>query len=290
MIIDAHLHLWKKQKGIVDGLPVYDLGGGKSMFGNEVRQMLPPYMEDGFNSVERLIANMDYAGVNGCIVTQEYIDGNQNAYLLEAKNKYPDRLKICSLYEETEDYLLEGFDGIKICGGRLSRKKLSELLPVFQAANAAGKFISIDLAEGAVQVEELRELVEKCPEVKVAIGHFGMAGRKGFEEQVKLACYKNVYIESGGITWLFHKEFYPFPSAIDAILQARDICGMGKLMWGSDYPRTMTAITYPMSFDFILKSDRLTSREKEQFLWKTAKEFYGFPDFKKIPYTKNMVE
>jgi predicted TIM-barrel fold metal-dependent hydrolase len=290
MIIDAHLHLWKKQKGFVDGLPVYDLGGGKSQFGNEIRQMLPPYMEDGYNSVERLIANMDYAGVNGCVVTQEYIDGNQNTYLLEAKHKYPDRINICSLYEETDDYTLKGFNGIKICAGRLSKKKLSDLLPVFQAAGSAGMFISIDLAEGASQVEELRELINKCPEVKVAIGHFGMAGRNGFEEQIKLACYPNVYIESGGITWLFHKEFYPYPSAVEAILRARDICGMEKLMWGSDYPRTMTAITYPMSFDFIQKSDRLTSREKEQFLWENAKEFYGFTDLEKIPYVKNMVE
>ena len=28
MIIDAHAHLWKKQKGIVNGKPVFDIGGG----------------------------------------------------------------------------------------------------------------------------------------------------------------------------------------------------------------------------------------------------------------------
>ena len=31
MIIDAHLHLWDKQHGMVNGKPVYDIGGGKSM-------------------------------------------------------------------------------------------------------------------------------------------------------------------------------------------------------------------------------------------------------------------
>ena len=41
-VIDAHLHLWEKQDGRVNGLPVYDLGGGRSMFGGEVKQMLPP--------------------------------------------------------------------------------------------------------------------------------------------------------------------------------------------------------------------------------------------------------
>ena len=62
-MIDAHLHLWQKQDGRVNGLPVYDLGGGRSMFGGEVKQMMPAYMTDGVNSVERLLANMDFAHV-----------------------------------------------------------------------------------------------------------------------------------------------------------------------------------------------------------------------------------
>lgn len=33
MIIDAHAHLWKKQNGIVNGKVVYDIGGGKKIYG-----------------------------------------------------------------------------------------------------------------------------------------------------------------------------------------------------------------------------------------------------------------
>ena len=58
MIIDAHSHLWKVQNGIVDGKPVYDIGGGKSNFGGVVRQMMPPYMTDGENNIERFIATI----------------------------------------------------------------------------------------------------------------------------------------------------------------------------------------------------------------------------------------
>ena len=77
MVIDAHLHLWDKQHGMVNGKPVYDIGGGKSDFGGVVKQMMPAYMTDGVNSAERLIANMDFAQVNAAVVVQEYIDGNQ---------------------------------------------------------------------------------------------------------------------------------------------------------------------------------------------------------------------
>ena len=61
-------------------------------------------------------------------------------------------------------------------------------------------------------------------------------------------------------------------------------------MWGSDYPRTITAITYRMSFDFVLKSDLLTYDEKRLFLGENARRFYGFENLALPPYVKNMSE
>lgn len=57
---------------------VFSVGNRKSNFGGEIRQMLPPYMTDDENAAERFISNLDYAGVNGAVITQEEIDGNQN--------------------------------------------------------------------------------------------------------------------------------------------------------------------------------------------------------------------
>lgn len=289
VVIDAHLHLWKKQQGLVNGRPVFGVGDGKSDFGGEIRQMMPPYMNDDENSVERLIANMNYACVNGCVVTQEYIDGNQDTYLLESKAKYPDRIKICSLYEEKPPVLLAGADGVKICAGRLKDRDLKKLLPVFKEIEKAGKFLSIDLADGDEQVEDMEYLISKCPDLKIAIGHFGMVTTPGWQKQIALAKYENVYIESGGLTWLFHKEFYPYPSAIDAILEARDICGIEKLMWGSDYPRTMTDITYIMAVRFIAESEKLTESEKRAFLGENAVKFYGFGAMSPMTTIPNML-
>ena len=290
MIIDAHAHLWKKQNGIVNGKPVYDIGGGKSDFGGEIRQMMPPYMTDGENSIERFIANMDYAGISGAVITQEYIDGNQDDYLLDCKKAFPDRIKICALYEEKDMGDLEGFDGIKICASRLKDKNLLNHLKPFEIANEKGLFISIDLADGDEQTEMMQEIIEKFPNLRIAIGHFGMVTREGWLEQIKLAKNENVFIESGGITWLFNDEFYPYPSAIKAIKEAAEITGFEKLMWGSDYPRTMTAITYKMSLDFIEKTNEISEEEKRLLLGGNAKSFYGFGDLKIPEKIKNMVE
>lgn len=292
MVIDAHLHLWDIQAGCVNGKPVFALEGGKSNFGGEIRQMMPPYMLDGRNTAEMLMANMDYARVSGCVVTQEYIDGNQDRYLLECKKKYPERMKICCLYEEKpiEDPWVMRFDGIKICAGRLKEKNLMEHEAVFAQADRLGKFISIDLAEGDLQVAEMEKIIEKYPDLPIAIGHFGMVTVEGWEKQIELARHQNVYIESGGITWLFHKEFYPYPSAVAAIRRAIQICGIDKLMWGSDYPRTMTAITYDMSKAFIEETSALSEVEKRKILGENAERFYGFSKLEIPPKTINMVE
>lgn len=287
--IDAHVHLWERQQGRVNGRPVVGVGQGRSDFGGEVRQMMPPYMDDNANTAERLIANMDYAGVSGCVVTQEYIDGNQDAYLRQVRQKYPDRFRVCSLYEERPDFCLDGVDGVKICAGRLANQDLTKLLPVFMQVEKAGKFISIDMADGAQQVDGLAYLIGQCPQLKIAIGHFGMVTTDGWQKQIELAKNPNVYVESGGLTWLFHKEFYPYPSAIRAILEARDICGIGKLMWGSDYPRTMTDITYIMAVRFIAESPELSDAEKRAFLGENAIRFYGFDKAERMPVIPNML-
>lgn len=261
---------------MVNSLPVYDIGSGKSMFLGGIRQMMPAYMDDGRNTAERLIGNMDYACVNACVCTQEYMDGNQDEYLLSVKKKYPNRFKICSLYEEKDGWRTEGFDGIKICASRLADRDLKKLLPVFKDAEQKGMFISIDMADGAEQTQDLQYLADNCPDLRIAIGHFGMVTTDGWQSQIALAKNKNVYIESGGLTWLFNYEYYPFPSAIEAVREAISICGADKLMWGSDYPRTMTEITYKMAVRFIRETTRLTDEEKKAFLGENARRFYGF--------------
>lgn len=303
-IIDAHAHLWLKQDTVVDGWPIKTLENGRSMFMGEVRQMVPPFMVDGVNSAEVFLSNMDYAQVSAAVITQEFIDGIQNDYLQAVAQRYPNRFFVCGMCEfrkpnflpHAKELLDNGFRAIKIPAQRLllpeGRVSLTndEMMQMFALMEEKGAILSIDLADGDMQVGEMKEIAQTFPNLKIAIGHFGMVTRQGWEEQIKLARYKNVFIESGGITWLFNDEFYPFRGAIEAIRQAAALVGMEKLMWGSDYPRTITAITYRMSYDFVLKSNELTPEEKAMFLGKNAEQFYGFKHLVELPYIKNMSE
>lgn len=304
IIIDAHSHLWLKQDTVVEGLPIRTLENGRSLFMGEVRQMLPPFMTDGINSAEVFLSNMDYAQVSAAVVTQEFIDGFQNDYLAEVAARYPDRFFVCGMCEfrkpgyldQARQLIARGFQGIKIPAQRLLLKEgrvrlnCEEMMQMFHLMEQNGVLLSIDMADGTTQVDELEEVIQEYPKLKVAIGHFGMVTRPQWKEQIKLARHPHVRIESGGITWLFNDEFYPFKGAVRAIREAAELVGFEKLMWGSDYPRTITAITYRMSYDFVSKSAELTEREKALFLGENARSFYGFHNLPELPYIKNMSE
>ena len=300
-IIDAHAHLWLNVDTVVNGSPIHSLepNRSRSMFFGEERQMLPPYMTDGQNTAERFLSNMDYAQVSAAVITQEFIDGLQNSYLLQVQQRYPTRffcfgmpeLRKAGFCEEARSLINSGFRGIKIPAARLPQQFLNdEMMQMMHLMEQQNIILGIELMDGDAQVGQMEDIISECPKLKIAIGHFGMVTRSNWMSQIKLARHPNVYVESGGITWLFNDEFYPFPSAIRAIKEAADEVGMKKLMWGSDYPRTITAITYKMSYDFVTKSKELTDDEKRLFLCDNAKQFFGFGDLIELPYIKNMSE
>ncbi len=299
-LIDAHSHLWLQQDTQVEGKPIRSLKNGRSIFLGEEVQMLPPFMVDSVNSAEVFLSNMDYAQVSAAVVVQEVIDGCQNEYLTEVQRQYPDRFLCMGMAwnkEEAQAVIDAGLRGIAYPGHRM-KEPLTDLMPVFKLMEEHGMVLSMCLADDERQTAEMEEIIQECPQLRIAIGHFGMANPpvtppwedERWRREILLARHPNVRIETGGITWLYNSEFYPYPSAIRAFREAADLVGMEKLMWGSDYPRTITAITYRMSYDFILKSSELSDNDKQLLLGENARRFYGFENLKELPYIKNMSE
>lgn len=303
-IIDAHAHLWLHQEAVVNGKEIYTMHDGRSMFMGEEVQMIPPFIIDGRNTAEVFLSNMNYARVSAAVITQEFIDGLQNDYLADVAQRYPDRFFVFGMCEFRKPGFLghaiqlmdAGFKGIKIPAARLlldeGRVRLDsdEMMLLFHEMERRGVILGIELADGDLQVAEVETIVSECPNLVVVIGHFGMVTRPNWMSQIRLARHKNVYVESGGITWLFNDEFYPFNGAVKAIREAADAVGMEKLMWGSDYPRTITAITYKMSYDFIIKSSEMSDSDKQLFLSDNAARVFGFDNLVTLPYIKNMSE
>ncbi len=278
---------------MVDGKRILSLKNGRSIFLDQEVQMLPPFLIDGRNTAEVFLSNMDYAQVGAAVVVQEVIDGCQNEYLSQVQRQYPDRFFCMGMAwdaAQVDAVAQAGLKGVAIPGHRV-KEPLESLMPVFKRMEEKQLILSMCLADDERQIAQMAEIIRECPQLKVAIGHFGMPTTDSFRSQVLLAREgKNVMIESGGITWLYNPEFYPFPTAVRRIREAADLVGWDRLMWGSDYPRTITAITYRMSYDFVEKSADISDAHKTLFLGQNAVRFYGLRNLPDLPYIKNMSE
>ena len=161
----------------MDGKRILSLKNGRSIFMDEEVQMLPPFMIDGVNSAEVFLSNMNYAQVAAAVVVQEVIDGCQNDYLADVQQRYPDRFFCMGLAwnaEQAQAVSDAGLRGIAIPGHRV-HEPLHTLMPVFKLMEQRDMVLSMCLGDDEAQIAEMREIIQECPRLRVAIGHFGMS-------------------------------------------------------------------------------------------------------------------
>jgi len=292
MIVDAHMHIWNRLHGkIANKIPLTAIGNGVIQLGDRKILGMPATHTDSTAPAEAAVAEFDAAGVDVGVVVQENMDGEQNDYCLAVMQKFPGRFFCHGLPDyfqpatftaQCEQLFAAGFRGIKVPGGHLAACNVAiddpAFLPVWERMASAGYVMAVDLTEGETQVPEMESVLKKFPKLPVAIGHFGMPNRRGWPGQLNLCKHENVYIETGGIIWLYRAEGYPFPGAIDAIQQAASEVGWEKLMWGSDWPRTMVDFTYRQSLSFIQNDRSIAAQQKDRLLGLNAARLYQLPE------------
>lgn len=293
MIVDAHMHIWKRINGVVNGgVKVTPRGNGMITIGKALMLGMPATHLDCSARAEWVVSEFDAAGVDVGVVVQETMDGPQNDYLLSVMkdrklgprffmHALPNWLNPDKLAAEGKALLRRGFKGIKCPALRVAGVTALDdrrFMPLYEAMEEAGAVLAVDLSVGAEQVGMMENIVAACPGLKIAVGHFGLVTRGKKDEwltQIRLARHKNVYIESGGIIWLFRGEGYPFDGAVKAVRRAIREVGTDKLMWGSDWPRTMVDFTYRQSIEFVRQTKELSDAEKRKFLGENAAKLYG---------------
>ena len=287
MIVDAHMHLWDRLHGAIGrDLPVQPVRDGMIKLGDALMLGMPPYMHDCAARAECFIAEMDAAGIDLGVVVQENMDGEQNDYCLEVMEKHPGRFFVHALpnywdldnvEKEAQSLFERGFRGLKLPAGHLvGEVELDDprLMPIYRFMDENQFVLAVDLCAGEEQVPAMRRILESNPTLRVALGHFGMPNRNGWPGQLELCKFEHVYLETGGILWLYREEGYPFPSAVKAISQAADSVGIHKLMWGSDWPRTMVDFTYRQSIQFLRDSDQFSKADRTWLLGRSAATLY----------------
>lgn len=292
MIVDAHLHLWNRVAGRIGGgrVPVRARGNGRITMGRKLMLGMPATFVDGLARAEMAVAEFDAAGVDTGVVVQEFIDGEQNDYLREAARRFPGRFFMHGLpnwyqprqaVREALALLGAGFRGLKLPAQHLPKNlplDLPAFFPIYDALASTDAVLAVDLAAGDAQSAQLAAVLQRWPKLRVAIGHLGLVTRGDWFSQILLCRNENVFVETGGVVWLFRAEGYPFPGAAEAIRLAAKRIGFEKIMWGSDWPRTMVDFTYRQSLDWLRVYDHgFTPSQKALLLGENATRLYRLP-------------
>jgi predicted TIM-barrel fold metal-dependent hydrolase len=123
----------------------------------------------------------------------------------------------------------------------------------------------------AYQVESLGVVMERYPRAHFVIAHLGFPDqsrlrkseyRNRWWSMVSLAKSRNTWLEISAMPYFFSAEEYPFPGAVELIVQAGSEVGIDKLVWGSDIPGTLQYATYRQMIAFIDRNATFSESDK----------------------------
>jgi predicted TIM-barrel fold metal-dependent hydrolase len=246
---------------------------------------------------ELMLAQLDYVGIDHCVLQAGMGYGRMNDYNALAQRHYPDRftglahvdepladtpeelaeleravhrLGLRGLYYSIESFARHGyrwwFDDARFDGFWELVASLD--VPVFFEPSAAPGY---DEPSYVATLGRLDRLLTRFPQLRwllvmgPPVRFFAPAGEWRFPDAVARTLGRdNLQLEVcfpivwGGV-W-----DYPYPEAQALIRGLRDRVGAAKLIWGSDMPNVERFCTYKQCLDYVLRyCDFLTARERD---------------------------
>ncbi len=244
MVIDFHTHIFPK--GIRENREAY--------FASEPAfKLLYSLPGSKLVGAQEIVAAMDRQGVDKSVIfgfpwkkSQTFI--KHNDYILEAVARYPKRLiGLCCLDPFSRDAATEalrclegglaGIGELAFYQSGIDDEALDKLAPLMQICRDKDLPVLIHTNEPVGHtypgktphtLKQIYDLVKKFPENVIVLAHWG-GGIFFFallKKEVR-ASLKNVYFDTAASPFLYAPEIYRY---------AKDIVGLDKILFGSDFP------------------------------------------------------
>jgi predicted TIM-barrel fold metal-dependent hydrolase len=252
-------------------------------------------MERNIITYEAMAKTMDSAGVAAAILaTPGGFYGNDNRYAFDAAGHLPNRFAVTARVDYNDPAVAHvvreirdspGCVGIRVTvftAQHLRDWRDGKFEPLFRAA-----------AEQAVPVciyppgllGELPALMARLPDLKLVIDHLGVRqppllppGADGLAELpdlLALAGQRNLYVKVTGFHDLSRKPF-PFPDLVEPLRRLVAAFGAERLMWGSDWTRAASRLSYRQSVSYLIESDVLSDSDRRRLVGGTLREVFGW--------------
>lgn len=247
------------------------------------KQYLPAWMDPIVASADLLVALMDSAGVDRCVLQNDSYYGKLNDFFGECVRQYPHRF-ISTIHvdedrthEETGRRELErgarelGLRGLFFgphqywLTGQWRPLDDDRMMPFWALVEQLGLVVYWALSSGPLrdeagyldQLRRMRQVLDRFPEIPSVL--VGGVPNRYFDDpstnwprdlatlgERDTCCFELVFPISVGRT-----EDFPFPSAQESIRRLYDRLGPRRLVWGSDIPNVERHCTYRQALTYL---------------------------------------
>jgi len=268
MIVDAHVHIWKKDLRFPDPSATF----------------MSPTSDI---PLELLRLYMDEHGVGRAVLVQPMYPGEDNSLVADAARAEPDRYAaVCVVdprqpgaAERLEFWVKEqGCKGLRLRPAFAAETSAFEQDPIWERARKLGIVVSI-LAR-MEHVPAIARRAAKFPELRLIVDHLAHpdpsagVGSPAFRDFLALAERPNVFVKPTGFH-NFSKRPYPYEDCDEIFRAVLDRFGPDRMIWGSDFPHVLLKAGYgPALHHFERRYPYLSPADRDLILARNAERLY----------------
>jgi predicted TIM-barrel fold metal-dependent hydrolase len=300
MLLDAHVHMFPVVRGVCrgQGETTSERYGMIRRQGRGLERFFPPSFEYSGFPYDVFLQYLDWAGIEKAILFQSCVYGYHNDYYVHhAVGRHSERFKAYALVDprtenartRIEAVMQRGFVGIKLDASELPIRLDSEqVLAAGECLTKHNGVLALDLgwepgAPDYYQIDELKTLLRKLPELRLHVAHAGLGGKpieaigeSVLQEIGELSQIGSdvVYDISAFPDLVPETEQYPYPSAQALLHRVVSVLGADAILWGSDAPQILRRCTYGQSVRWVLDCDGLDEDQKRKITFGNANRWY----------------
>jgi predicted TIM-barrel fold metal-dependent hydrolase len=243
---------------------------------------------------DQMVEAMDAVGVDGAILVSPFSLYRFDAsYALDVYAQHADRFALVKPVDSSDPAVGEtvaewaatpGTVGVRIMLNRdVSSDPADPGLGRVLAAAARHSLPVNLLAWG--RLDQVRELAARHPDTQLVIDHLGL--QQPFEppppprpfadlpEVLALAERPNIAIKITGAGTLSHEPF-PYPDIWEPLGRIFDAFGLDRCLWGTDWTRAVSLLTYEQGVEAFRVTDRLSDSDRATLMGGTAARVYNW--------------
>jgi len=243
---------------------------------------------------DQMVAAMDAVGVDGAILVSPFSLYRYDAsYALEVYAAHPDRFGLVKPVDPTDPGVAEmvaewaatpGTVGVRIMlNSEASSDPADPGLNRVLAAAARHSLPVNLLAWG--RLDQARELAARNPDTQVVIDHIGLQQPfappppaqpfADLPHVLALAAQPNIAIKISGAGTLSHEPF-PYRDIWDPLGRIFDAFGLERCLWGTDWTRAVSLLTYEQGVEAFRVTDRLSDSDRATLMGGALSRVYNW--------------